>query len=222
MTSNSIQKQEDPRPYQSRCKRDSRGREHWHVYVPSDRGWAWAELIDFPDDQEFRDQILDPDFLPGWKVYWLEGAYERFRQRENARKRRVRGRESSFGGEEELTDPECRARQARRDYARAMEREGAAFDPQAQLIRQEESAQAEQVAAEILLPLTDQQRKYLTLCLGEGLSYADIARQENPEADQAEINKLADAVRNSVNRAKKRILKKFGHTRPDLDCVGDV
>lgn len=214
--------QPTPRPYASRCKTDSRGREHWHVYVPSDQGWAWAELIDFPSDREFRDQILDPDFLPEWKVCWLEDAYQRFRDRENERKRRSQGKQSGFGNEDDLIDPELRAKQARQDYVRALEREGQAFNPETQLIRQAEAAYAEKVLAQIFLPLTEQQRKYLTLCLGEGLSYADIARQENPEADQAEINKRADAVRNSVNRAKKRILNIFGGTRPDLDCVGDV
>lgn len=214
--------QPQPRPYVSRCKTDSNGREHWQIYLPSERGYAWAELIDFPDDQEFRDQILDPDFLPAWKVMWLEDAYKRFRDRENARKRRGKGKQSEFGSEDDLLDPELRTKRLRRDYVRAMVREGEAFDPELQLIRQTEAAVTEKAVAEILLPLTDQQRKYLTLSLGDELSYADIARLENPDADQAEINKLADAVRNSVNRALKRIRKKFGHTRPDLDSLGGV
>ena len=72
------------------------------------------------------------------------------------------------------------------------------------------------------MPLTDQQRKYITWSLGKELSYADIARLEHPDADQAEINKFADAVRKSVNRALNRIHQKFGHTRPDLDSLGGV
>lgn len=214
--------QPQPRPYESRRKVDSRDRDHWQVYLPSERGYAWVELIDFPDDQEFRDQILDPDFLPEWKQLWLEDAYQRFRDRENARKRRSRGKQSEFGSEDDLLDPERQAKWLRRDYVRAMVREGEAFDPELQLIRQTEAAVAEKAVAEILLPLTDQQRKYLTLSLGDDMSYADIARLEHPEADQAEINKLADAVRNSVNRALKRIHKKFGHTRPDLDSLKGV
>ena len=214
--------QPHPRPYESRRKTDSRGCDHWQVYLPSERGYAWIELIDFPGDQEFRDQILDPDFLPEWKQMWLEDAYQRFRERENARKRRSRGKQSEFGSEDDLLDPELRTKRLRRDYVRAMVREGEAFDPELQLIRQTEAAVTEKAIAEILLPLTDQQRKYLTLSLGEELSYADIARLEHPDADQAQINKVADAVRKSVTRALKRIHKKFGHTRPDLDSLGGV
>ncbi|MGK2309294.1 sigma-70 family RNA polymerase sigma factor [Cutibacterium sp. V970] len=214
--------QPQPRPYESRCKTDSRGRDHWQVYLPSERGYAWVELIDFPDDREFRDQILAPDFLPEWKQMWLEDAYQRFRDRENARKRRGRGKQSEFGSEDDLLDRERRTKRLRRDYVQALVREGEAFDPELQLIRQEEADVTEQAVAEILLPLTDQQRKHLTLSLGDEMSYADIARLEHPHANQAEINKLADAVRKSVTRARDRIHKKFGHTRPDLDSLGGV
>lgn len=213
--------QPNPRPYASRCKTDSHGRDHWQIYLPSERGHAWAE-VDLPDDPVVRAQILDPDFLPEWKVYWLEDAYQRFRDRENDRKRRNRGKQSGFGSEDDLIDPELRTRQARQDYVRALEREGQAFDPETQLVRQAEAAHDKQVVAQIMLPLTDQQKKYITLSLGEGMSYADIARQDNPEADQAEINRQADAVRNCVNRALSRIRKKFGHTRPDLPGLEDV
>lgn len=213
--------QPNPRPYASRCKTDSHGRDHWQIYLPSERGHAWTE-IDLPDDPVVRAQILDPDFLPEWKVYWLEDAYQRFRDRENDRKRRNRGKQSGFGSEDDLLDPELRTRQARQDYVRALEREGQAFDPETQLIRQAEAAHDKQVVAQIMLPLTDQQKKYITLSLGEGMSYADIARRDNPEADQAELEKAADAVRNCVNRALSRIRKKFGHTRPDLPGIEDV
>jgi len=214
--------QPQPRPYASRCKTDSNGQDHWQVYLPSERGYAWAELIDFPDDQEFRDQILDPDFLPAWKVMWLEDAYLRFRDRENARKRRGKGKQVEFGSEDDLLDPELRAKRLRRDYVWALVREGEAFDPESQLIRQTDASLAEKVLTEILLSLTDQQRTYLTLSLGDEMSYADIARLEHPDADQTEINKVADAVRKSVNRALRRIHKKFGHTHPDLDSLGGV
>lgn len=194
------------RPYASRCKTDSRGREHWQVYLPSKRGYAWVELIDFPTDQKFRSQILDPDFLPNWKILWLEEAYERFRERENARKRKDTSH--SHWRVEPWDKPET-------------EPVGMSL-PEVHALRQQEQIEAEWVVAEILLPLTTQQQKYLTLCLGEGLSYADIARLEHPDADQIEINRAADAVRNSVNRAKKRIWKKFGGTRPDPTSLGDV
>ncbi len=214
--------QSEPRPYATRRKVDSKRREHWQIYLPSERGYAWVELIDFPDDHEFRDQILDPDFLPEWKQLWLEDAYQRFRDRENDRKRRSRGKQSEYGNEDELLDPQLHAKRLRRDYVRAMVREGEAFDPEFQLICQTDTEDAEKMVAEILLPLTDQQRKYLTLSLGEDLSYADIARLEHPDADQAQINKLADAVRKSVTRALNRIHKKFGHTRPDSPRPEDV
>lgn len=214
--------QPQPRPYAARRKVDSQGHDHWQVYLPSKRGYAWVELIDFPDDQEFCNQILDPDFLPAWKVMWLEDAYQRFRDRENDRKRRSRGKQSEYGNEDDLLDPQLHAKRLRRDYVRAMVREGEVFDPEFQLICQTDMEDAEKLVAEILLPLNPQQRKYVTLSLGEGMSYADIARLEHPDADQAQINKLADAVRNSVNRAVKRIHKMFGMTRPDSPRPEDV
>ncbi|OFS66130.1 hypothetical protein HMPREF3174_05905 [Trueperella sp. HMSC08H06] len=153
---------------------------------------------------------------------WLEDAYQRFRDRENDRKRRGKGKQAEFGNEDDLLDPQLHVKRLRRDYVRAMVREGEVFDPEFQLICQTDMEDAEKLVAEILLPLTDQQRKYLTLSLGEDLSYADIARLEHPEADQAEINKLADAVRKSVTRALNRIHKKFGHARPDSPRPEDV
>lgn len=198
--------QPNPRPYESRCKTDSLGREHWQVYLPSKRGYAWVELFDLPDDQEFRDQILDPDFLPEWKIMWLEDAYQRFRDREDARKRN----DSSYSNwSVEPWDDE------------QIESQGISL-PETYAIQQAQQAEAERVVAQIFLPLTDQQKKYLTLSLGEGMSYADIARLDRPDADQTEISKLADAVRNSVNRALKRINNKFGSTRPDTTSLGDV
>ena len=190
---------QERRPYSSRCKVDSRGKEHWHVYLPSKKGFAWVELIDFPSDQEFRSQILDPDFLPPWKIAWLEDAYQRFRESENARKRK----DTSYSdwGVEPWDEEEIEA-------------QGIAL-PELYALRQAQQEQAERVVAEILLPLTEQQRTYITLSLGEQMSYADIARAENPDASQAQINKRADAIRKSVDRGVDRIVKKFGHTRPD-------
>lgn len=137
---------------------------------------------------------------------WLEEAYERFRERENSRKRKDTS--YSHWRVEPYDKPET-------------EPVGMSL-PEVHALRQQEQIEAEHVVAEILLPLTDQQQKYLTLCLGEGLSYADVARQENPDTDQVAINRAADAVRNSVNRAKKRILNIFGDTRPDSTSLGDV
>lgn len=198
--------QSKPRPYSSRCKIDSNGREHWQIYLPSKRGYAWTEVTDLPSDQELRDQIFDPDFLPEWKLWWLEEAYARYRERENARKRK----DTSYSDwrvepwDELQTEP----------WGMSL--------PEVHALRQREQIEAERVLAVILLPLTPQQRKYLTLSLGEGRSYADIARQENPDASQAEINKAADAVRKRVNRAKKRIRNRHGGTRPDLKGLEDV
>lgn len=158
--------QPTPRLYANNCKVDSRGREYWQVYLPSKRGYAWVELIDFPADQEFRSQIIDPDFLPDWKLMWLEEAYERFRDRENARKRK----DTSYS--HWRVEP----------YDKPETEPGGMSLPEVHALQQQEQIEAEQVVAQILLPLTAQQQKYLTLCLGEGLSYADIARQENPGA----------------------------------------
>lgn len=198
--------QSQPRPYSSRCKIDSYGREHWQIYLPSKRGYAWTEVIDLPNDRELRDQILDPDFLPAWKLWWLEEAYARYRERENARKRK----DTSYSDWRVEPWDECQA-----------EPWGMSL-PEFNALRQREQIEAERVLAVILLPLTPQQRKYLTLSLGEGWSYADIARQEKPDSSQAEINRAADAVRKTVNRAKKRILSVFGGTRPDPNGLEDV
>lgn len=133
-------------------------------------------------------------------------AYQRFRDRENARKRN----DSSYSNwSVEPWDDE------------QIESQGISL-PETYAIQQAQQAEAERVVAQIFLPLTDQQKKYLTLSLGEGMSYADIARLDRPDADQTEISKLADAVRNSVNRALKRINNKFGSTRPDTTSLGDV
>lgn len=199
-------KNNTPRPYESRCKSDSRGQEHWQVFVPSKRGYAWLELRDLPDDEEVRAQILDPDFLPEWKVAWLAAEYEQFREQENARKRK----DASYS--DWPMEPWDNAE---------VEAHGTSL-PEVYALKQAEQAEAEKVLAQIFLPLTDQQKKYLTLSLGDGLSYADIARQDNPDASQSEINKLADGVRQCVNRAKKAIHKKHGDTRPDSASFEDV
>ena len=217
--------QPQPRPYASRCKTDSNGQEHWHLYVPSAKGWAWIELLDLPAPDEalrdiepeayarscaqaklLRNQLLDPDYVDPWKEEWCRAAYVLYRQHRNAVKRN----DTSY------SDWQDALAAGRELYANQV------VDLEEAFLEAEEAAQSRRVLAEILLSLTDQQRKYLTLSLGEELSYADIARLEHPDADQAEINKLADAVRKSVTRARDRIHKKFGHTRPDLESLGGV
>ncbi|MDU6250988.1 MAG: sigma-70 family RNA polymerase sigma factor, partial [Cutibacterium avidum] len=141
-----------------------------------------------------------------WKEEWCRAAYVLYRQHRNAVKRN----DTSY------SDWQDALAAGRELYANQV------VDPEEAFLEAEEAAQSRRVLAEILLSLTDQQRKYLTLSLGEELSYADIARLEHPDADQAEINKLADAVRKSVTRARDRIHKKFGHTRPDLESLGGV
>ncbi|QQT12949.1 RNA polymerase sigma factor [Mobiluncus curtisii] len=217
--------QPQPRPYASRCKTDSNGQEHWHLYVPSAKGWAWIELFDLPEPDEalkeegsdvyaasveranvLREQILNPDYQADWKIAWAQDAYKRFRDYENARKR----------GDTSYSDWEIELPADRALYAVNIE------DPEEAYLRAEAEEESQRILAEILLPLNPRQRKYVTLSLGEGMSYADIARSEHPDADQVEINKLADAVRNSVNRAVKRIHKMFGPTRPDSPRPEDV
>lgn len=215
--------QPQPRPYASRCKTDSNGQEHWHLYVPSAKGWAWIELFDLPAPDEalrdvdpeayarscvqakqLRDRLLDPDCVEPWKVEWCRVAYLLYRQQCNASKRA----DISYSDWQEVLPAGGEL------YADQV------VDPEQAYLAAEEGEQSRRVLAEVLLPLTNQQRKYLTLSLGNDMSYADIARLEHPDADQAQINNLADAVRNSVNRAKKRIHKMFGTTRPDLGFPG--
>lgn len=218
--------QPQPRPYASRCKTDSTGQEHWHLYVPSAKGWAWIELLDLPrPDEALRDidpeayarscaqakqlhnQLLDPDYVEPWKEEWCRAAYVLYRQHRNVAKRN----DTSYSDWQDALPAA-----GRELYAHQV------VDPEQAFLEAEEASQSRRVLAEILLPLTEQQRKYLTLSLGDNMSYADIARMEHPDADQAEINKVADAVRKSVTRAMNRIHKKFGHTRPDLDSLGGV
>lgn len=211
MTNNSF-----PRLYDSRLKIDSKGVEHWHVFVPSARGGAWCELIDFPDDPEFRRQILDPLFLPEWKEMWLEDAYRVFRRRENARKRADVG----FGSEDDVYGIEVSSATVSLDEIPAT----SGYAPSAEAIVEAVELEKDRarVVAQILLPLTDQQRYYVTLSLGDGHSYADIARMESPDADEHLIAKKADAIRKCVDRATKRILKISGSTRPVSGSGEDV
>lgn len=211
------------RPYTSRCKTDSNGQEHWHLYAPSAKGWAWIELFDLPKPDEalrdidpeayarsrvqtklLRDQFLDPDYVEPWKEEWCRAAYLLYRQHCNAAKRN----DTSYSDWQDMISAGLEL------YVDQI------VDPEEAWLKAEEAEQSRRVLGKILLPLTDQQRKYITLSLGNEMSYSDIARLEHPEADQAEINKLADAVRKSVTRALNRIHKKFGHTRQDLGSLG--
>lgn len=202
----------NPAPFSVRTKVDHRGKEHQQIYVPSRRGHAWIEIYEWPDDPSVVADILDPTCDAEWKRLFLEDAYDTFRDRENERKRRT----EAYGSEEDLWDPSERSRSARRNYLDALERDGSQYDPEAQFFAREEDRERQRVVAEILLPLTSQQQTYLTLSLARGMSYADIAREENPGASQEQVNKRADAIRKSVDRALDRIRKKHGNTRPDL------
>lgn len=177
-----------PRPYESRRKTDSRGCDHWQIYLPSNRGYAWVELIDLPDDPELRDQILDPDFLPEWKIAYLEALYREFRDRENARKR----------GDISSSD---------------FEYESEALCPVATGTRPpspEESLEIRETLAEILLPLTPTQRHYVIVTADGGSDrFMRVAREENPDATPAELRKIANRIRSVVNRALKQISKNY-------------
>lgn len=203
----------NPRPYATRRVVDSSGREHWHLYVPSKRGYAWIELFEMPNSAEelrefdaegyqnsknkaeyLRRLILNPEYIADWKVAWCEEAYKLYRQRCNEAKRK---------------DVSYAEWQSSIPYDVALYADEIA-DPQDLYIRKETEAESKRLFEEVLRMLTKRQRRYVLLSIGDQMSYIDIARLEHPEADKEEVNKYADAIRKCVGRAITKVRCQFG------------
>lgn len=171
----------NPAPYSVRGE----GR-YKRIYVPSAikqgvQQYAWIELVDPPED-ELRDLLYDPSFIADWKISYLQRAYEEFRDAENERKR---------------------------GYALSYNNLSVELPAQDGLYTTvaltEEQIDDRLMLASLLAELNPQQRHYLTQYYLGGYSFVEIARLENPEADEAEIKKRA----NSIGRSVKRSLTKL-------------
>ncbi|MHC9668468.1 sigma-70 family RNA polymerase sigma factor, partial [Corynebacterium diphtheriae] len=175
-------------PYAVRTKKVG-GKEFTQIYVPSKvkRGvqkYAWIELVDPPVGDEklglSADEVLallyDPTYVPEWKVAYLRAAYRSFRAVENARNR---GDLSYSDWEVEVHD-----------------------GPQYLNVSvHEDQIDSELVVDWLLSQVSAKQAEHIRLHVFEGLSFVEIAREELPGADEADVTKRANSIGRSVKRA---------------------
>lgn len=197
-------------PYSVRTKKVG-GKEFTQIYVPSTiskdgtQNYAWIELVDPPAGDESlglsADETLallyDPTYVPEWKVAYLHAAYLSFRAAENARNR---GDLSYSDWEVEVHD-----------------------GPQYMNVTVHEDQIDSQLMVEWLLSqVSDKQAEQIRLHLFEQLSFVEIAREELPGADEADVTKRANSIGRSVKRALKK-LREFIETEcPDLAAFRGV
>ncbi|VFB06375.1 phage protein [Corynebacterium striatum] len=196
-------------PYAVRTKKVG-GKEFTQIYVPSKvkRGvqkYAWIELVDPPVGDEklglSADEVLallyDPTYVPEWKVAYLRAAYRSFRAVENARNR---GDLSYSDWEVEVHD-----------------------GPQYLNVSvHEDQIDSELVVDWLLSQVSAKQAEHIRLHVFEGLSFVEIAREELPGADEADVAKRANSIGRSVKRALKKLREFIEQECPDLAPVGGV
>ncbi|CAB0667236.1 sigma-70 family RNA polymerase sigma factor [Corynebacterium diphtheriae] len=194
-------------PYAVRTKKVG-GKEFTQIYVPSKvkRGvqkYAWIELVDPPvgDEKlglsanEVLSLLYDPTYVPEWKVAYLRTAYLSFRAAENARNR---GDLSYSDWEVEVHD-----------------------GPQYLNVSvHEEQIDSELVVDWLLSQVSAKQAEHIRLHVFEGFSFVQIAREELPGADEAEVAKRANSIGRSVKRALKKLREFIEQECPDLAPVG--
>lgn len=181
----------NPTPYSIR---DERGRTK--IYVPSiikngEQQYAWIELVDPPvgdpslklNAEEILDLLYDPSYFADWKIDYLQWAYEEFRDAENERKR---------GGTLSYNNLSVELPAEIGHYTTV------AFTTV-------EQVDARLTVASLLAELSPEHRRHFRLHFLDGYTFVEIARLENPEADEAEIKKRA----NSIGRAVKRNFEKL-------------
>lgn len=182
---------ENPAPYSVRVKAS-----HTQIYVPSiiKKGvqqYAWIELVDPPvgdpslklNADEILDLLYDPSYIADWKIDYLQRAYEEFREAENERKR---------GGTMSYNNLSVELPAGIGHYTTV------AFTTV-------EHVDARLTVASLLADLSPEHRRHFRLHFLEGYTFVEIARMENPDADEAEIKKRA----NSIGRAVKRNFAKL-------------
>lgn len=198
-----------PAPYSVRTKYFA-GHEFTQIYVPSRliddvQQYAWIQLVDPPTgDIELKlsaDEVLallyDPGYAADWKVAYLHQAYRDFRTVKNARDR---GDLSYSDWEVEVHD-----------------------GPQYLNVSvHEEQVDSELVVEWLLSQVSDKQAEQIRLHVFERLSFVEIAREELPGADEAEVARRANSIGRSVKRGLK-MLREFIETEcPDLAAFGGV
>ncbi|MHC9668416.1 sigma-70 family RNA polymerase sigma factor, partial [Corynebacterium diphtheriae] len=175
-------------PYAVRTKKVG-GKEFTHIYVPSKvtdgvQEYAWIELVDPPtgdDDlglsaEDMLALLYDPTYVPEWKVAYLRAAYRSFRAAENARNR---GDLSYSDWEVEVHD-----------------------GPQYLNVSvHEDQIDSELVVDWLLSQVSAKQAEHIRLHVFEGFSFVEIAREELPGADEADVTKRANSIGRSVKRA---------------------
>ena len=198
------------KPYSVRTKKVS-GKIYTQIYVPSTiskdgtQNYAWIELVDPPVGDESlglsADEVLallyDPTYVPEWKVAYLRTAYLSFRAAENARNR---GDLSYSDWEVEVHD-------------------GSQY---LNVSIHEDQVDSELVVDWLLSQVSAKQAEHIRLHLFEGLSFVQIAREELPGADEAEVTKRANSIGRSVKRALKKLQEFIEQECPDLTPVGGV
>lgn len=172
----------EPAPYSVRVKAG-----YTQIYVPSiikqgEQQYAWIELVD-PPEGELLDLLYDPSYIADWKIGYLQRAYEEFRDAENERKR---GYDLSYNN----LSVELPAQPGH--YTTVA-------------LETEEQADARLTLASLLAELSPEHRRHFRLHFLDGYTFVEIARLENPEADEAETKKRA----NTIGRAVKRNLEKL-------------
>lgn len=197
-------------PYSVRTK-EVGGKVYTQIYVPSTiskdgmQNYAWIELVDPPVGDEklglSANEVLallyDPTYVPEWKVDYLRIAYRSFRGAENARNR----------GDLSYSDWEVEVHE-RPQYLNA-------------------SVHDDQINSELfvdwlLAQVSAKQAEHIRLHLFEGLSFVQIAREELPGADEADVAKRANSIGRSVKRALKKLREFIEQVCPDLAPVGGV
>lgn len=197
-------------PYSVRTKKVS-GKVYAQIYVPSTiskdgiQNYAWIELVDPPVGDEklglSADEVLsllyDPTYVPEWKVAYLRTAYLAFRAAENARNR---GDLSYSDWEVEIHDgPHC-----------------------VNVSIHEDQVDSQLMVEWLLSQVSDKQAEQIRLHVFEWLSFVEIAREELPGADEAEVARRANSIGRSVKRALKKLREFIEQECPDLAPVRGV
>ena len=197
-------------PYSVRTKKVG-GKVYTQIYVPSTiskdgiQNYAWIELVDPPVGNESlglsADKVLsllyDPTYVPEWKIAYLRNAYFSFRAAENARNR----------GDLSYSDWEVEVHDV----------------PQYLNVSvHEEQIDSELVVDWLLSQVSAKQAEQIRLHVFERLSFVEIAREELPGADEADVARRANSIGRSVKRGLDKLRKFIKQECPDLAPFGGV
>lgn len=197
-------------PYSVRTKKVG-GKVYTQIYVPSTvskdgtQNYAWIELVDPPTGDKklglSADEVLallyDQTYVSDWKIAYLREAYLEFRAMENARNR---SDVSYSDWEVEVHD-----------------------GPQYLNVSvHEDQIDSELVVDWLLSQVSVKQAEHIRLHVFEGLSFVEIARDELPGADEADVAKRANSIGRSVKRALKKLREFIEQECPDMAPVGGV